>query len=315
MNNLMILSPEADAYADLLAAYELPEMNIVLAHSPQEARKELLDTRILMGLPAYLAAVLDEMPQLQWVQSTSAGVNELCAAGLRRDYLLTNVKDIFGPLMSEYVFAYLLAVERSLLPLYRDQQQQNWRQWDHYPYRRLSDLTLGVIGLGSIGKHIAATGAHFGMRVLGVKRDPQPVEHVETVYGTDQLSEFLPQVDYLVLVLPATTDTRHFVNAEFLRQMKPDAVLINVGRGTTLDEAALVEALKNGALKGAVLDVFEQEPLPQSSPLWSLPNVMITPHNSALSFPAHICDIFVDNYRRFVRGEALQYQVDFTRGY
>ncbi|MEZ5535179.1 MAG: D-2-hydroxyacid dehydrogenase [Thiolinea sp.] len=315
MNNLMILSPEAGAYADLLADAKLPELNIMTACSPEEARGRLADAGILMGLPAYLADVLDDMPQLQWVQSTSAGVNELCVEGLRRDYQLTNVKDVFGPLMSEYVFAYLLAHERSMLPLYRDQQQRAWQQWDRYPYRRLSDLTLGVVGLGSIGQCIAATGAHFGMRVLGVKRNPQPVEHVETVYDPQHLDAFLSQVDYLVLVLPATAETFHFVDEAFLRRMKPGAILMNVGRGSTVDETALLAALQNGTIKGAVLDVFEQEPLPQDSPLWSQSNVMITPHNSALSFPEHISGIFVDNYLRFIRGEPLRYRVDFSRGY
>ncbi|MEZ5480246.1 MAG: D-2-hydroxyacid dehydrogenase [Thiolinea sp.] len=315
MNTLLILSPEAEAYARLLARHDLPELTILQATTVQQARPQLSSVNLLMGLPEYLAAVLAETPQLQWVQSTSAGVNELCVAGLRRDYQLTNARGVFGELMSEYVFAYLLAQERKLLDYARHQQAGEWVAYNRYPYRRLSELTLGVIGLGSIGQQVARTGAHFGMRVLGMKRTPEPVPAVEQVYGLEQLAEFLPQLDYLVMVLPATPETRHFAHAEFFRLLKPEAVLINVGRGATLDETALVQALDAGQLRQAVLDVFETEPLPPHSPLWTHPGVVLTPHVSALSFPAQIAGLFVENYRRFLRGAALQYPVDFARGY
>lgn len=316
MNKLTIISAEAEKYTALIEQQKLPELSISLFTEPDAAaRAQVAQSDILMGLPAYLAAVLDDAQQLKWVQSTSAGVEELCAEGVRRDYRLSNVKEVFGPIMSEYVFAYILALERNILEFHQHQQKKEWVQWDHYPYRRLSDLTLGVIGVGSIGKHIAMTGKHFGMRVLGMKRSAEPVSGVDEMYQLDQLVEFLPQLDYLVMVLPSTKETKHFVDNEFLALMRADSVFINVGRGSTVDESALLAALQQGRIKNAVLDVFEEEPLSVASSLWQQPGTLLTPHISALSFPEHIATIFVDNYQRYLRGETLSNMVDFERGY
>ncbi len=315
MHRLTIISPGAEAYAQQLRRAALPGLVVNAFQEPSAAQEAVSQTEILMGLPAFLAEVVNDAPGLKWAQSTSAGVEEVCAAGLRRDYILTNARDIFGPIMSEYVFGYIMTLERNILALHQHQQQREWVRWDHYPYRRLSDLTLGVIGVGSIGQHIAATGKHFGMRVLGMKRSAEPVDCVDEIYTLDQLGAFLPQVDYLVMVLPSTEQTYHFVNADFLALMKEDAVLLNVGRGSTVDEVALCNALQQNRIKHAVLDVFEEEPLVQSSPFWELPNALITPHISALSFPEHVSGIFVRNYRRYIQGESLEYVVDFEQGY
>ena len=315
MHRLTIISPEAQQYAELIEREALPGLTISAFCEPVAAQEAAQQADLLMGLPASLAAVVNEASELKWMQSTSAGVEELCKPGLRRDYLLTNARDVFGPIMSEYVFGYIMTLERNIIALHQHQQQKEWVMWNHYPYRRLSDLTLGVIGVGSIGKHVAATGKHFGMRVLGMRRSAEPVDGVDEMFALDQLEAFLPQVDYLVMVLPNTAQTRHFVDDKFLALMKEDAVFINVGRGPTVDEQALVRALQQGQIKHAVLDVFEEEPLAQESPLWHMPNVLLTPHISALSFPEHIASLFVRNYRRYIAGETLEYTVDFAQGY
>ncbi|MEZ5450003.1 MAG: D-2-hydroxyacid dehydrogenase [Thiolinea sp.] len=315
MNRLLILSPEAEEYAAHIQAAGLAELDVFAASSPEQAEPLLGQVNLLMGLPAWIAPLLKDMPLLEWVQSTSAGVNEFCPPNLRRDYQLTNVRDVFGSAMSEYVFAYMLAIERQMMRLYQAQRQHQWIASEQLSYRCLHELTLGVIGLGSIGSHIAATGAHFGMRVLGVRREPQPTEHVEQVFGIDELEQFLPQLDYLVMVLPDASSTHHFMNAERLALLRPDAVLLNVGRGITLDEAALLQALQQKRLQAAVLDVFAQEPLPAEHPLWDHPDILITPHNSALSFARQITGIFIKNYQRYQSGQALQYRIDFARGY
>ncbi|HPQ95864.1 MAG: D-2-hydroxyacid dehydrogenase [Thiothrix sp.] len=314
-NQLLVLSPEADDYAARIGAAGLPGLQVHTAVSPQQVPVPARSANLLLGSPDLIAAWLEQAGRLDWVQSTAAGVNELCQPGLRRDYRLTNVRDVLGPSMSEYVFAYMLAVERRMMRLYQAQQEHVWLGSDHSGYRCLHELTLGVIGLGSIGRHIAATGAHFGMRVLGLRNHPQALEHVERVFGPDELEAFLPQPDYLVMVLPDTPATHGFMNAQRLALMKPEAVLINVGRGATVDEAALLQALRRRTLRAAVLDVFEHEPLPPDSPLWDLPEVLITPHNSARSFARQIVGIFIDNYRRFLSGQALKYRIDFERGY
>ncbi|HPE59173.1 MAG TPA: D-2-hydroxyacid dehydrogenase [Thiolinea sp.] len=315
MNQLLVLSAEADDYAARIAAAGLPNLQVHAATSLQQVTEPARSANLLLGSPGLIAPWLAQCGRLDWVQSTAAGVNELCQPGLRRDYRLTNVRDVFGPPMSEYVFAYMLAVERRMMALYQAQREHVWLGMDYPGYRCLNELTLGVIGLGSIGRHIAATGAHFGMRVLGMRNHPQAVGPVERVFGPDELEVFLPQVDYLVMVLPDTPATRGFMNAQRLALLKPEAVLINVGRGTALDEAALLQALRRKALRAAVLDVFEREPLPADSPLWDQPEVLITPHNSALSFARQIAGIFIDNYRHFVSGQPLKYRIDFERGY
>lgn len=312
MNHLLVLSPDAPRYVELLRARDLPELRVEGATSVREARSRLAPCNILLGTPALVAQVIDGVPRLQWVQSTFAGVDALMGPDLRRDYRLTGLKEIFGPLMSEYVFGWILGLERHLFRL-RDQQER--RQWQPLPYRRLRGLTLGIAGLGSIGRSIAATGAHFGLRVVGWKRTAEPCAGVDRVYAQEELPEFVAGVDFLVITLPSTAATRGVFDARALSRLRADAVLINVGRGDVVVQADLVEALRAGRLAAAVLDVFEDEPLPADSPLWTLPNSYVTPHTAADSFPEDIADIFCMNYRRFRQGRELRYVVDFERGY
>ncbi len=267
---------------------------------------------IILGEPGRIAMLLNRANRLQWVQSTFAGVDHLCQPGQRRDYLLTGVKEVFGPAMSEYVFGYILAWERHFFTM---RQQQLDRHWSPMPARGLHDQVLGICGTGSIGRHVAETGSHFRMRVIGYRRNPEAALGVERIYTGDELGVFLSQVDYLVLALPDTPGTRHLIDRAALIQMKETAVVINVGRGSAVVESDLAQALQQGYIRGAVLDVFEQEPLPTASPLWGIDNCLVTPHHAAVSFPAEIVRLFQANYRRFVAGEELRYVVDFERGY
>jgi phosphoglycerate dehydrogenase-like enzyme len=150
---------------------------------------------------------------------------------------------------------------------------------------------------------------------MGLKRTPGDIDHVEHIYQPAELDQFLPQLDYLVLVLPDTSETRHFISRNELALMKDSSVLINVGRGVTVDQNDLIAALQTGIIGGAILDVFEDEPLPSDNPLWNMENVVITPHNSAFSFPDQVAAIFSENYLRFVDGLPLRYEVDIKRGY
>jgi len=231
---------------------------------------------------------------------------------LRRDYILTNAKGMFGRLIGEYVMAYVFAHERQLFRMRKNQLERRWRP---LAYRPAKDIRLGIVGLGSIGRELALTARHFGFRVTGLNRSGKPSDAVEDVYTAADMATFLADLDYVVLTLPATPETRHFVNARTLGLMKPSAVLINVGRGNSVSETDLVQALRDGVIGAAVLDVFESEPLAQDSPLWLMPNVYITPHTSAISFPDEIAAVFIENYRRFAGGQPLQYVVDFELGY
>lgn len=312
MNKLLILSADAADYTALIDAAELPRLEIVAASDAGQAMAQVADCNIVLGKPAMIAEVLDHARRLKWVQSTWAGVEPLCAVGLRQDYALTGVKGVFGPQMTEFVIAYLFGLERRVFTL-RDNQLQ--RHWQPLPYRHSRDITVGFIGLGSIGRHIAGNLRQLGLRVTGLSRSGAACDEVCEVYSHERIAEFLREPDYLVMSLPETPETKGLINTDTLGMMKPSAVLINVGRGSAIVEDDLVDALEQGHIGGAVLDVFEQEPLDKESPLWALPNVFVTAHQAALSFPGDISAIFVENYRRFMNGEPLLHAVDFALGY
>ena len=173
---------------------------------------------------------------------------------------------------------------------------------------------MGILGLGSVGQEIAKRGKQFGMRILGFKRTPKRMKNVDQVYGPQDLKKMIPLVDYLVVALPFTPETYHLFGEEELNLIKDGAILFNIGRGKTIDEMALTRVLKIGKIR-AVLDVFETEPLLPESELWNLENVIITPHVSGINIPEEICEEFVRNYRRWVKGKTPIGLVDRNKGY
>jgi len=303
VHRLLILSKDAEAYRALIAAAELPGLAVVSDQSSCD---------LVLGEPALVAPVIDRVPQVAWVQSTWAGVEPLLDPRLRRDYVLTNARGVFGGLMSEYVFAYALAHERHLFDKHDAQRS---RRWDPTPHGTLRGKTIGLLGVGSIGAAIAKTARHFGMRVKGYTRSSETSPDVDAYFHGDALAAFASDLDYLVSVVPNTGKTRKLVDARLIAALPPRAVFINPGRGATVDEAALAEALRARRIAGAVLDVFEREPLPPDHEFWTLPNVRITSHTAALSVPEDIAPVFVDNYRRFAAGAPLRYVVSFADGY
>ena len=312
MNKLLILDSKAADFADEIEKRALLDLEIHVYAEPIKSKAVVADVNIILGTPAMVLEVLSEAKGLQWVQSTFAGVERFCKPGIRKDYVLTGVKNIFGAQMSEYVFAYILALERSLFETFENQKKRKWRA---LPFRSIAGLTIGICGLGSIGQELARTAANFGMRIVALKSAYDDVDQVERIYEPTQMAEFVAQVDYLVNTLPDTPATHGMINGSILEKMKESAVLINVGRGSTIVEKDLTIALQNGVIRAAVIDVFEHEPLSESSPLWEMENVIVTPHNSAFSFPKDIADIFEENYHKFTRGETLNYIVDFEQGY
>ena len=312
MNKLLILAADAAKYAELIDAAALTQLEIVTATNIRAGQSLASGCNIVLGDPNLVKKVLVHADRLEWVHSSWAGVDHLCRPELRRDYTLTNSRGMFGPLISEYVMTYVFALERQLFRM-RDNQMQ--KRWQPIGYRPARDIRLGIVGLGSIGRHLASTARHYGVAVTGLNRSGKSCDAVSKVYTADDFAGFLKGLDYVVLTLPATPQTRHLFNANTLKMMQRSAVLINIGRGNSINEADLVEALRNGVISGAVLDVFEQEPLASDSPLWSLPNVYITPHTSALSFPDEIARVFIENYQRYLRHEPLMHVVDFELGY
>ena len=311
-NHVLILSARAADYARLLAESELPTCELHAATTADDAREWLARCPVVLADPPLVRPLLPELAALRWLQSTYAGVETLTAPGLRRDYVLTNARGAFGDLMAEYVMGYLIMHER--LGWQRFLAQREGR-WDATWPGRLRGKTMGLVGVGSIGAEIARAATCFGLRSLGYTRASEGCASIDRYYHGGDLPAMAAQCDYLVCSLPNTSASRHVVDATVLAALPSHAVLVNVGRGSTVDEAALVAALRVGKLAGAVLDVFTTEPLPAEHPLWSLPNVIITSHTSALSYPEDIAPIFANNYRRFVAGDALRHVVDFEQGY
>ena len=312
MHKLLILSRQADEYQHLLESAKLPDIQIFSATEVDKVKAAGSDFEIVFGESRLMRDLLASLPQLRWVQSMSAGVEQLIDPALSRDYLLTNARGVFGGLMSEYVFGYLLFHERRIFERYQDQQEHHW---DRSTTGMLRGKTIGLLGVGSIGAHLARTAKFFEMSVRGYTRASESCPDVDAYYHGKDLLEFAKGLDYLVSVLPNTSETRHIVDAALLNVLPPHALFINVGRGSALDESALIETLTTKKIAGAVLDVFEHEPLPKEHPFWNTPNLLITFHTSAPSLPADIAQLFIENYRRFINNEELMYLVDFSRGY
>lgn len=311
-NRLLILAEAAAEYKAKIDLAGLHDLEVYTATDAGSVTPPMKDCNIILGDPPLIGEVLGSLPGVKWVQSTWAGVDSLCTPGLRRDYALTGVKGVFGPLISEYIMTYLFAFERRVFAMRSNQLEQIWQP---YRYRSAREITMGIVGLGSIGKHLVKTAGHFGIRVTGLNRSGLPCEGVERVYTQEDCGEFFEKPDYIVITLPGTLQTNHFINAERLKMMKSSAVLMNVGRGCVINEPDLVSALQEGVIAGAVLDVFEQEPLPAESPLWKMENVFITPHNAAVSFVTDVIAIFMGNYQRIQQGKPLFHEIDIEAGY
>jgi len=282
------------------------------ASSPEEAEAVIGEVDVILGwkIPPSL---FSRATRLRWIQSMGAGVDDLMnATTLRPDVVVTRIVDQFGGPIAEYVFAELLARVRELDRLRRLQIE---RTWEHFVAGTLAGRRIGVAGLGSIGTEIVRKARAFDMCVSGLSRSPDRASLVDRHFGPNQWEEFVPDLDFLALTLPLTPSTRGVVNAQVLAAMRPDSVLVNVGRGALVDEDALIDALRLGRPSGAVLDVFVTEPLPPDSPLWSLPGVVVTPHVSGPSTDEGVGQFFLENLQRYAQGEPLLGVVNRDLGY
>ncbi len=311
MHRLLILSRHAGAYARLVETAQLPDLEITPAvDSHAVPAPDSYD--VVLGEPSLIREALPLLSGMRWVQATWAGVEPLLDPSLRRDYILTNARGVFGSLMSEYVFGYLLAHERKI---FEKRASQAAGKWDPTHPGTLRGKQMGLLGVGSIGAALARTAKHFGMRVKGYTRASEGCPDVDTYVHGDGRTAFAADLDYLVSIMPNTAATARLVDAAMLAALPPHAVFVNPGRGGVVDETALADALQSGRLAGAVLDVFQQEPLPADHVFWRTPNVLITSHTAALSVPEDIAPVFIENYRRLIASQPLRYQVDFEAGY
>lgn len=262
-------------------------------------------------------------PNVRWIQSPAAGVGSLLFPELRQSpVVLTNARGIHGEPMAEHVIGLTIVLFRQIHRAIRRQAAHDWGKDDLGSFRSLAGSRMGIIGLGAIGRAVAAKASALGMEVVAARRGhPERVDRpppgVSKVYTPSELRTFLAGSDVVVVAAPLTEETRGLIGGAEVRLMKPTAILINVARGKLLREAEVADELAKGAIAGAALDVFEHEPLDPASPLWDLPNVVITPHTSAFRrdyWDAAVA-LFADNLQRLLRGEPLVNVVDKDAGY
>jgi phosphoglycerate dehydrogenase-like enzyme len=300
---------------------DFPQVEVVT--NSDTVAQEISDAEIALT-PSIRSEQFVAAKKLRWIHSPSAAVHQfLFPEFLKSDVILTNGRDVHGPVVAEHVIALIFALAKNLPAAGRFQQQHTWGQeiaWGpgHRP-RELAAATLGLVGLGSIGRDVAKHAAALGMQVIAVREHTENAkpESVSEVLPTSRLDELLARSDYVVLAAPVTQSTQKMIGAPQLAKMKPDAYLINVSRGALIHEPALIDALRERKIAGAALDVFDKEPLPSDSPLWDLDNLLITPHTAGMSEKLWERQyvLFSENLRRYLAGQPLLALVNKQSGY
>lgn len=298
----------------------LSNTKVVLVDSDGKLDDDASDAEIylswfLLKSPV-LHSVLASAPNLRWHHAPNAGVNHiLTPTYLERDLILTNGAGVHAIPIAEFVIAYILSHAKQLPELQALQAERHWQRG--LAIQELTDATLLIIGAGGIGQAIASRAKAFGTRVIGSRRQPQPLPNFDKVVGADEWRSHLSEADYVVVATPLTPETQGLIDEGVLRSLPRHAYLINIARGAIVDEQALIKALTEGWIAGAALDTVINEPLASDSPLWTVPNLLITPHCSGHSpkVKQRSIELFVDNFHRYIIGQPLRNVVDKKAGY
>ena len=313
---VLVLAGKPDVYLEPIRA-RFPDVVLESCRDSRDLEATLRDFHPSIVLAAKIGVpfpreTLFSALSLEWVQTASAGVDHLLPLDPR--VTVTSASGIHDEVLTDYVICSVLMWN---LHFPRFFQQQRERLWKSMELVSTTDQTLSILGLGSIGRRAAVKAKNLGMRVLGVRAHPgKPPEGVDEVHGVEHLSEIASRSDFLAVTLPLTPKTRGLVDDRVFQSMKRGSVLINLSRGTIVEERALVKALAAGPLRGAVMDVFASEPLPKESELWDLPNLVITPHTGDIQgWREKVADLFCENLARRRAGETLKNVVDPERGY
>jgi phosphoglycerate dehydrogenase-like enzyme len=306
---LLVIAPPDFAPLELLRR-EAPDIELIVGTDAEELRPEALRCDAMLIAPRYGSLLVDlwrELANVRWIHTLAAGVEFLPFDLLRRSTMtVTNSRGLYADALGEFAIAAMLWFAKDLRRLARNQDA---RLWEPYTVERLAGKTAGIIGYGGIGRAIGTRAAALGVRVVGVGR--------RQAFGEPTIEDAMAQSDYVVVSAPLTPRTFRLISRQRIALMKPSAVFINVGRGRTVDEEALVEALQSHRIRGAALDVFDREPLPPEHPLWTLDNVLISPHTADRTSDSHVraMQFFIENLRRFRTGEALENVVDTLEQY
>lgn len=301
---LLVLHRHADRFRRALEQ-EFPELAILTASAREEAVALAGAATAMVALDSqFHDDLISAAPNLAWIHALTSGTDVIAALKTldRRRVMVTTTRGIHGPQMSEMALMHMLALSRRLPRMLRNQQDQRWERWEQ---PLLWHKTVVILGVGAIAEHMARHFKVFGMTVLGISRTERALEHFDRIYPRAQLKQAVALADYFVVLAPHSGDTDRLVDAGVFAAMKPGAFLVNVSRGGVVDEQALIDALRRGAIAGAGLDVFSEEPLPQGHPFWSMENVTITPRVGGMS------DVYVEqclpqlrqNLRAFVAGD------------
>ena len=307
---VLVHDTAAPHYAKLITPS--PRVSLSICTTPDEAARAIREAEVVYGwkIPP---DVWRGARQLRWLQVMGAGVDWALVSTLPRRVTVTRAPGLFGPWMVEYTLGWCLWVTQRMSTFTTAQRERRWLR-DVIP-DRLGGRTMTVIGLGDIGGAIARAARALGMTVVGVSRSGRPTRGVKRVYPPRDLRRALALGDFVVVAVPLTRETRGFFGSDEIAAMRPSAWLMNIARGPVVDEEALVDALRARRIGGAILDVFATEPLPAHHPLWSLENVVITPHISGPSTPEQMTPVFNRNLARYLRGQPLLHVVERRRGY
>jgi phosphoglycerate dehydrogenase-like enzyme len=305
-------SPYIDAIAASGLAARVSVETLARKDQPSAAQMSQTEALLAWGVPRDL---LPRMPNLRWAQALTAGVEGwLALPDLPPGLALTCARGTHRESMPENILGALFYLTKPYAACVADQKQSKWTRRVATP---LTGQTLGILGLGAVGQDVARLAAALGMRVIGTKRNPAPIEGVAQVLPPERIDTVLAQADFVLLLLPATPQTENLINAERLYQMKPTAWLLNFGRGALIDDADLIAAAGAKRIAGAILDVFRQEPLPATHPFWTSEGIIVLPHIGG-GHPKRdevVARLFVDNLGRFLDGKPLRETVDRTAGY
>lgn len=298
---LLILEQRANDYFNILRP-KFPEVTIHGATTEQEVGNFIEEADILLTI-RISDDLIKKAKKLQWIHALTTGVDYIVnLPSLKKDVIITSTRGIHGPQVSEMAFLLMLSLNRNFPEVVRNQDRAVWERW---PGKLLWRKKIGILGVGVIGEEIAKKAKAFGMYVIGIDIIKRELECIDAFYGPEDIIKIAPDIDYLVIVAPRTPQTERLINGRVLSAMKPEAFLINLGRGEIVDEAALIDALNNGKIAGAGLDTFCEEPLPNNHPYWKMKNVIVSPHVAGMSdiYVEQAVTIFEENLKRFLKGE------------
>ena len=303
---LVVVADDSAPWTDTVVSLASPHLRAIIV--APDAEIETSAVEVLVGAPPDLAALIPRCPKLRWVQSTWSGIDAI-AHFASETLKITPLKGVFGSAMTEYVLGWLLAIERNVI------SRASHTQWTPSLEPRITGKRMGIMGTGGIGTAIARAAKVFGLEVIGLNSDGRAVDGFTACYGSADRLAFAAELDYLVSVLPQTAQTDNLIGHELLMRLNPGAIVINAGRGNAVVEADLIASLNAGHLRAAVLDVFQEEPLPPDDPLWSTRGVHITSHTAGPTPDEAVAEVFGRNLKGYIAGEALTDAVRAGRGY